>query len=728
MKANNSSLLRCVSLVAGAALTLSGVPAFGAAAPASTDAKPTFESYIKVSGQAADISGSKSAQSARTQQPKSGAGIEELRYSQELSKTTNMVIEGRALSGAEDYLGSYKLTKTEVGSLDVGYKRFRTFYDGVGGFFPLNNAWFPLNKQDLHTDRGQFWAEAKVNLPNLPVFSLRYTNELRSGRKDSTIWGDTSFTGIPNNVAPISPVRKILPSTIQLGERHEEIEGIVKHKVDNTTYQLTLIGDRVNNLDTRFMSRFPGEARLFPAPAATVLVPAANMNSQIIQIQSDGMESTMSSLAGSTITVFSPRLTLRTGLSYSLLHSTFSGDRPIWTSTPTTVGVIVAPSNNNLNLAGGSRVKVWTGKVGLDLKPSKDFSATVAVRAEDKYVNSAGKLTSVAAAVNTTTGAVTITPTDQLNWSRVKEQSATPVIDVRYTGISDVTLYATGSQRLLNGDERYTTPYNPLTATAGTLANNDLGEDHANYAVGANWRQSTKLTLRSELFNKDHEFSSDGYATRIGDHFVLGYKSVGIKLSAIAKVAPDLTFTSRYIYQKGTAQVTGIIPGAEEYDSMNAKNHTLSETVDWTPNQQFYMQANLNVVFNVINTVYPRAGTAPATATNIAWDVNQVLQNANNNYITGSVLAGAVLSKEDDLQVQFTYYRANDGNAQLASRTQPYGANLKEYMVTAGLKHKFSDKWIGHAKVGYLDNKNAATGGHTSFRGPLGYVSIEYGL
>ena len=44
MKANNSSLLRCVSLVAGAALTLSGVPAFGAAAPASTDAMPTFES------------------------------------------------------------------------------------------------------------------------------------------------------------------------------------------------------------------------------------------------------------------------------------------------------------------------------------------------------------------------------------------------------------------------------------------------------------------------------------------------------------------------------------------------------------------------------------------------------------------------------------------------------------------------------------------------------------
>jgi hypothetical protein len=689
---------------------------------------PVFESYIKVSGQAADISGSKSSQAARTQQPKSGAGLEELRYSKELSKTTNMVIEGRALSGAEDYLGSYKITKAEVGSFDVGYKRFRTFYDGVGGFFPLNNAWFPLKPQELHTDRGQFWAEAKINLPKLPVFTLRYTNELRNGRKDSTVWGDTSFTGIPNNVAPISPVRKIIPSTIQMGERHEEIEAVAKHTVGNTTYQLKLLGDRVNNLDTRFMTRFPGEARLFPAPAATVLVPAANMNNQIVQQQTDGMEATMSALTGSTITVLSPRLTLRTGLSYSLLHSDSTGDRPIWTSTPTAVGVVIAPSNNFQNLMVGSHIKVWTGKVGLDLKPSKDLSATIAVSGEDKYVKSAGSLTNVAAAVNTTTGVVTITPTNQLNWSRVKEQSATPALDVRYTGVANVTLYANGSQRILNGDERYTTPYNPLTAANGTLATNDLGEDHANYAVGANWRQSTQLTLRSEVFNRDHEFLSEGYATRIGDHFLLRNQFTGLKLSAIAKVTPELTFTSRYIYQKGTVHVTGIIPGAEEYDSMKAKNHTLSETIDWAPSQQLYVQANLNVVFDVINTVYPRAGVAPATATNIAWDVNQVLQNANNNYVTGSVMAGAVLSKEDDLQVQFTYYRANNSDAQLASRTQPYGSDLKEYMVTAGLKHKFSDKWIGHAKLGYLDNKNAATGGRTSFRGPLGYVSIEYGL
>ncbi len=53
---------------------------------------------------------------------------------QEIKKTT-MVIDGRALVGSEDYLGKVNLTKNEVGVFETGYKRFRTFYDGVGGFF-----------------------------------------------------------------------------------------------------------------------------------------------------------------------------------------------------------------------------------------------------------------------------------------------------------------------------------------------------------------------------------------------------------------------------------------------------------------------------------------------------------------------------------------------------------------------------------------------------------------
>ena len=124
------------------------------------------------------------------------AGIEDFHFGKDIDKTTSLVIDGRALAPSADYLGKFNVSKTDVGSFEMGYKSFRTYYDGVGGFFPLNNNWQPLANQDLHVDRGQFWVEGKIALPNKPVFTVRYSNETRTGNKDSTIWGSSDSPGI----------------------------------------------------------------------------------------------------------------------------------------------------------------------------------------------------------------------------------------------------------------------------------------------------------------------------------------------------------------------------------------------------------------------------------------------------------------------------------------------------------------------------------------------------
>ena len=175
-------------------------------------------------------------------------------------------------------------------------------------------------------------------------------------------------------------------------------------------------------------------------------------------------------------------------------------------------------------------------------------------------------------------------------------------------------------------------------------------------------------------------------------------------------------------------QVTGLLPTYPEYDSCDAENNTISETIDWTPTAQFYMQANINVVFNYINTVYPRAGTVAAAGATPAWNVNGMLQNSNNNYLNGSLLAGTVLSKNDDLSLQYVYYKADNYNPQVASLTMPFGAGAEESTVSLGLKHKFNQTCVGEAKVGYIDSKNDTTGGNTNFRGPMGYISFTFAL
>jgi len=45
-----------------------------------------------------------------------------------------------------------------------------------------------------------------------------------------------------------------------------------------------------------------------------------------------------------------------------------------------------------------------------------------------------------------------------------------------------------------------------------------------------------------------------------------------------------------------------------------------------------------------------------------------------------------------------------------------------------GLKHKFSNRLMGDAKVGYLKSTDSTTGGFTNYKGPLAYLSLSYSL
>lgn len=750
MNTNLSQLIRRTHLLAGAAVSLAGVSLFAADAASpgkpnpNSDAFTTFDSYIKFSGKSAAITGNEAAFQQRLRQPQNGgAGLEDLHLSKDLTTDINLTLDGRALVGAEDYLGQFRLTKNEVGSFEAGYKRFRTFYDGIGGFFPLNNQLISLASQDLHTDRAKFWVSGTLNLPDMPVLTLHYTNELRSGQKDSTIWGDTDLTGLPFNLAPnpISPVRKIAPSYIELNERHELLEASLKHTIGKTTVQLTVLNDLVDNLDTRYVTRFPGEATPWsiaslsntanattgrsPQGTAKAAASPTTWNNQVALQQSDGIETTTTAAIGKIDTVINDKLTFRVGGSYQLLHSTFTGDRPLVTSTPTSTGPVQVTTATFTNLTGGSRIKVYTGNIALDYTPTPDLFIKVAFRAEDEYIKGHSTYDVIAASG---TPATTVTSTPRKTWAKVNQHSATPVLETRYTGIKNLSLYFTGSQRDLGGEEKNTSAHNPLTSLNGTLANNNLAQDNGNYTLGANWRACSALTLRAEVFDKHHQFESTGFERNLGDYYLVDSQTQGLKLTAVVKPLPELSFTTRYVTQRGEMQVTGFLPTFPAYDSGDVKNHNISETIDWAPSKSFYLQLNGTLAYNVISTVYPRAGVTPATATNTSFDSNRVLQNSDNNYVSGNAIVGFVAGKDTDLQIQYTYYKSTNDNSVLAALTQPYGADGRDSLITLGIKHRFSEKVMVEAKVGYIDSKNISTGAATNFRGPLAYVSMSYAL
>ena len=189
MQTKSHQLFRTAGLLTATSLVIT---ASQLVAADNTDAFPSFDSYIKISGQSASIKGDGAALQKRTGQNENyGVGIEEFYYGRDLTKSTAMTIQGRALGGTEDYLLHINVAKSELGSIDVGYESFRTFYDCVGGFFPGGVKWRPVTSfyptidQDMSVDRGKLWAEVKLAKENLPEITLRYTNETRAAASPS---------------------------------------------------------------------------------------------------------------------------------------------------------------------------------------------------------------------------------------------------------------------------------------------------------------------------------------------------------------------------------------------------------------------------------------------------------------------------------------------------------------------------------------------------------------
>jgi len=733
---NTSFFTRTAGLMAGALLTFSGATLVRAA-NAEADALPTFhENFIKVSVAPATTSGSNAAFQARTQTFKKGsAGIEEFNVTQELDKTTTLTVDGRALLGAEDYLAQFKLAKNEVGSFEAGYKTARTFYDGAGGFFPINNAWLPLYSRQLYVDRGTFFVNGTIALPKAPVFTFTYRNETRSGRKDSTIWGDTDLTGIPiyrpTSLNLIPSARKIIPAYINLSERQETWEVAVKHTVGATTYRLAVIGNNINNLDTRSVDRYPGELSPRPALPSNPVPPiqvspyqVANQNKGFDQqgVKEDGV-----TVMGKVETKLSDQLKAFASLSVRNATIDTTGSRLITayiltdTGLTTTVGGYTPGGRSPYSQNGSGSLKqdVVTGVVGAEWKPTKDLEMTAGLKGENLTIDGNYTANYVLNMITLTTGAVVPQSLSAPNSNKISEKPWTPEFSARYTGIKDVALWAMWDYRTLSQDERtsyvgLTTSTTAMVLSAPTGANDKVKEKHTNLKVGANWTPNSMVMVRGELFTKDHENNFTGQGTSLGSYYILDYDTYGARVTATVKPMSGLSFSTRYLVQRGKAQIAedGYLHG----NSNDSRRYQLSETVDWNPNKSVYVQGNLCMFWDTIGTVYPRAGGA----------ANDVLHNADNNFWNASVVTGYVVDKDTDAQIQGTYYKANNWNRALAAATMPYGQSGKDYSVTVGLKHKFSDRMVGSAKVGYFKSDSETTGGFANYKGTIGYLTIDY--
>ena len=728
--------LRTTGLTAGLALlSVSG----GAA---ETDALPVFDAnYITFSAGGADINGSKAAYQARTATAKTGvAGIEDMRFEYDLKDKTTLAVTGRALAGQEDYMLNFKLAKEEVGTFEVGYKTFRTFYDGAGGFFPIGNVWMPLFSRPLYVDRGQLSVKGTIALPKAPVFTFSYTQRTRDGRKDSTTLGDTNLTGIPifagpGSVNPIAAMRKLLPTYVDLDEKSDSWEIGLRHTMANTSVVLSVGGNAIENVNVREMQQNIGELAVFPAPVFTtptvnnVRAGSPRRTTMTQRHEEDGYH------ASATFeTVMNDKVTVFGGLMYHTADVEISGSRLLTATLASAAGVNNYPGgfvNANANSRapyhfvskGDLEYSALTGNLGARFSPSPNLSIETALRGE-RWEDSGKNLANYSSqGVTLATGAVTNYAANGLHGVDNVEKPWTPTVDVRYTGIKNVALYASWEYRTSKQNElvRYEGLNGATKATELEMIGKNIKESHSNATVGLTWTVNPALSLRAELFTKDHEDEFLGYDDVAGRDYVLNYDIYGTKLTAVVKPTKALSLTSRYVLQRSKSVLfnaglttAGAINGTN--DGNDSARHNLSQGITWSASKALYVQVNGTVVFDQMQTMYP-------WVTGIA---KRNFRNADNNYVTGDATVGFTIDKLTNGMIQATYYRANNFDAEYAAVAMPLGASAKESTISVGVKRKLSEKTLLSAKVGYFDSENGTRGGYADFSGPLAYVSVQH--
>ncbi|TFH55372.1 MAG: TonB-dependent receptor, partial [Candidatus Zixiibacteriota bacterium] len=487
------TLLLCAVFCAAASLR-AGEPvpktnADGQAVPGETAAEePTYNNWIELSIGGLITSGDTAQfkQEHGITGPVYG-GIQDLHYEQTIDKNGQFSIDGHALYDAGDYGITLNLSKPDLGYVRAGYTQFRTWYDGNGGFFPVNGAFFPPPFQEMHIDRGEAWVELGLQLPDWPELIVRYSHQFRTGQKDSTSWGETSLTGITDG----SSSRKIVPAFRDIDETRDIVTLEMSKTFGNTDIGLGMRYEHNNNNDSLNLERGAGDAN----------------QRFITQKESNSLD--LFSGHATTETHFSDSLWLTTAYSYTTLSNDLTGSRiygPTYNSSYSDPIATLSPFDHGyLNLAGTSNVHQWVINLNLMWLPAKDLTILTALR----YTNENRQTSAVfIETARRTDPLIPFTANSFENFNTFAE-----TLELRYAGVANWLFYARGEWREQYGDihdsETHDTEGGGITDSV--IKNLDLLWQK--YTVGFNWYPLDRLNLSAQYFYKSLRYDNQSTAS-----------------------------------------------------------------------------------------------------------------------------------------------------------------------------------------------------------------------
>lgn len=619
--------------------------------------------HLEVSLGGVVVDGDKPAFSGRVGlRPEVYGGIESLRLATEAAAGWTVQVDGRALANQDDYFAHLVLSKEEWATIRLGFETYRYWSANYAAAFPPSLFIVPVNPA-LGLDRSRFYAEFLFHRPDAPVYSLKYTRQMRDGMKDATIWGDLNLPG---------GVRSVVPSFYDIDETRDILEAKVSREGETTEWAAGFSYERAQKDNRTVMHRQPGGA------ADRYLV------------NRDGADNDIYTIHGSVRTRLSEELALLSSALWTSLTGRITGDRIYGASTDPVYDPVFpgrqARDSGILDLLGNSHLKQFVATLGAHYEPAKHWSIVPSLRLERMYQDVSTGFTTTSVG----TGALLpVSLAQETVLSNKDFNSATGRLDVRYTGVPKWTFHASGIASF--GEGNLEEEHLRLGAPSPTLLlerATDYRQEKWEIRGGAHWqiRQGLRLSLGGyHRFNRSHyDHSVDSGGVTGGDRFPAYFRQQDFRVNdgnarLTWRINPKLTSVTRYDYQ--IAHIYTRAMNGLEVNSGTRERQILNQSFSWQPLARLSLQSGFSVVDD--------RRTTPANADPSLVSAG-IVPSDRMDYIAWNATAYYAISDDTDLMLSYNGHVA-DNSYDNSATGLPLGSSTEENSVISTLTHRFSE-------------------------------------
>ncbi len=618
-------------------------------------------------------------------------GIEELHLERFVGERGILLVDGRAIPGNDDYRVKVALDVPDVGYARVGLENFKVRYDGAGGYFvPLDRQFTPAD-QELAIDRGTTFIEAGLRKPDLPKLTVRFARMFRDGTKPSLSWGDS------RDLDDLG-TRNISPSFWVSDDSRNTLTADVEHTFGKTDVSIGASlesGEADNSLN---IWRRPGES------------------SERFLTDRETIKSDALSVHAGTVTQLGEGLSLATRFIHQTAENEYGGNR-IYGATFGAAFDAGFPNGQRRDHGfldiDGVADRTMTS-VGAELRMRKgDFTVVPAIRYETMNRDGEVKVTDTNVQSD---GSVTLTPLR--NSGNRDLTDVTGSLEVRFTGIDNLTLYTRGEYIDRSGS---IFEQEVETETSSVEFSRETDDTRSSYRVlgGFNWHPSTMVRVNGQAYRKlrsvtyDHFENADGPLTYPGflqsQDYTTDDANIQIRLRPDARVTLSARLDVRRTINEGTAD------GLDTFESAEITSRALTGTVAFKPNAQSFIRAQVSSSRNRFVT----------PINELTGDAADIVLEARSDYLNASVSAGAAVSEKASVEARLFYFEA-DNFIDNSDVGHPYAISAEEQGVTLGGSYEVRPGMTTSVRFYHFLNRDGTFGGTQDYDLNAVFLSLGY--